>query len=584
MRDGRTHALAGLLRTFLRPHARQVMLVVTLLAIQATGTLYLPDLSAAIINDGVVKDDTSYIWRTGGLMLGIALAAGVVFVAAVYWASRVSTEVGARLRTAIYQRVQAFSAREMHQFGIPSLVTRTVNDVQQVQMLLQTMLTMLATAVIMSAGGAIMAVRQDAELSLLLVVALPVMTLTIGVMLAAVLPRFRTMQATVDRITEVLRDQITGVRVIRAFGRTRTEQDRFRTVNADLTETTLRANRIFVAGNPVVMASFTLSSVAVIWFGSRLVSEGSMPIGNLIAFLTYVLQILIAVLLILVIVVRVPRAAASAERIEQVLGAVPAITPPSRPVVPARITGAVEFRHVTFGYPGSELPVLRDLTFALRPGQTHAIIGGTGSGKTTLLNLIPRFLDVTGGAVLVNDTDVREQSPGQLVSAIGLVPQPAFLFRGTVASNLRFGRPEATDEDLWRALHTAQALDFVASMPGQLDAPVDQGGSNVSGGQRQRLSIARALVRRSRLYLFDDCFSALDTATDARRRGALRAATGDATIVIAAQRVSTIMHADQIIVLDAGRVAGIGTHEELLAGCRPYGEIAASQLGEGAAV
>jgi ABC-type multidrug transport system fused ATPase/permease subunit len=575
--------LTRLLGTFLRPHAVSVCLIVALLMIQAAGSLYLPDLSASIINNGVVKGDTGYIWRIGGLMLGITLAAEVVFVVAVYWASRVSMEVGTSLRAAIYRRVQAFSAQEMSRFGIPSLVTRNINDVQQVQMFLRMALIMLVTAVITIIGGVFMAVRESAELSLLLAVALPVMTLVISAMLIAVLPQYRSMQIKVDRISQVLRDQITGARVIRAFGRTRYEQRRFGDANAELTAIGLRVNRIFAISTPVVIVSLTMSSVGVLWFGGRLVSEGSMPIGNLIAFLTYNILILVAVLVVVVIVIQAPRAMASAERIGQVISVVPAITDPPRPVAPARIVGTVEFRRVTFGYPGSELPVLRDLTFVLRPGRTNAIIGGTGSGKTTLLNLIPRFLEVTGGAVLVNEIDVREQSAGQLLAAIGLVPQSAFLFRGTVASNLRFGMPEATDEQLWRALDVAQALDFVASMPGQLDAPIDQGGTNVSGGQRQRLSIARALVRRPWLYLFDDCFSALDAATDARLRGALQAEAQDATVVIVAQRVSTIMHADQIIVLDSGRVAAIGRHEQLLSDCEPYREIAASQLGEGAA-
>jgi ABC-type multidrug transport system fused ATPase/permease subunit len=575
--------LIGLLRGFLRPYAWPVSLLAALLTIQAAGSLYLPNLNADIINNGVVKGDPGYIWRAGGLMLGIVFALGVVSVVAVYWASRVSMRVGANMRAAIYQRVQAFSGWEMNRFGIPSLITRNINDVQQVQLFLQMTLTLLVIAAIMSVGGVVMAVREGAVLSLLLVIAVPVMMLVIGATLIAVIPLFRSLQAKVDRINQVLREQITGVRVIRAFLRTRSEQDRFRTANADLTGTALRANRIFAVVAPILMVILNLSSVGVIWFGGRLVSEGSMPIGNLAAFLTYILQILIYAMIAVTVAILAPRAVASAERIEQVLKAAPAITNPPSPLTPARVTGTVEFQHVTFGYPGSERPVMRDLTFALWPGQTSAIIGGTGSGKTTLVNLIPRFFDATSGTVLVNGTDVRQQSAEQLCSTIGLVPQAAFLFAGTVASNLRFAMPDATDEQLWRALDTAQALDFVASMPGQLEAPIDQGGSNVSGGQRQRLSIARALVRHPRLYLFDDCFSALDAATDARLRAALRARTQDATVVIVAQRVSTIMHADQIIVLDAGGIAGIGTHGHLLAHCGPYQQIVTSQLGAGAA-
>jgi ABC-type multidrug transport system fused ATPase/permease subunit len=583
VRTRERHGLTGLLRTFLRPYARPVSLVVVLLVLQCAGNLSLPSLSAGIINNGVLKGDTGYIWRIGGIMLGITLIAGVVAIVIGYWVARVSMGFGADVRAAIYRRVRGFSVGEMNRFGIPSLITRNINDVQQVQMFLQMALTLLVTSAIMSVGGVILAIREGAALSLLLAVSVPVTILVIGLMLLAVLPLFRSVQVKVDRINQVLREQITGVRVIRAFLRTRSEQDRFRDANADLTGTSLRAYRIFVVVAPVLTVILALTNVSAIWFGGRFVSEGSLPIGNLIAFLSYILQILVAVLISVAVVVQAPRAVASAERIDQVISAVPVIADPPRPVTPARVTGTVEFRHVTFGYPGSERPVLRDLMFTLRPGQHTAIIGGTGSGKTTLLNLIPRFLDVTGGAVLVNETDVRQQPAEQLWSTIGLVPQAAFLFRGTVASNLRFGLPEATDEQLWRALDAAQALDFVASMPGRLDAPIDQGGTNISGGQRQRLSIARALVRRPRLYLFDDCFSALDAATDARLRAALRTDTQDAAVVIVAQRVSTIMHADQIIVLDAGRISGIGTHQQLLGDCEPYQEIAASQLGDGVA-
>lgn len=428
-----------------------------------------------------------------------------------------------------------------------------------------------------------MAVHESAALSPLLAVSVPVMLALIGVVLVAVVPQFRSMQGKIDRINQVLRDQITGVRVIRAFVRTKAEAERFGDANADLTATALRINRIFALAFPSVMAIMNLSSVAVIWFGGLLVRDGSMPIGNLTAFLAYILQILMSVMMAVFLMILLPRAVASAERIEQVLEAEPSISDPPQPVQPLRLTGAVEFRDVSFGYPGSELPVLYDLDFALLPGRTSAIIGGTGSGKTTLLNLIPRFFEASRGSVLVDGVDVREQELEQLWSGIGLVPQAAYLFSGTVAGNLRFGRPEASDAELWRALEIAQAREFVAAMPGALDAPIDQGGTNVSGGQRQRLSIARALVKRPRLYLFDDCFSALDAATDARLRAALRAETGSAAVVIVAQRVSTIIDADLIIVLDEGRIAGTGSHRELLASCDAYREIVASQLGEEAA-
>jgi ABC-type multidrug transport system fused ATPase/permease subunit len=575
--------LTGLLRERLRPYAVQVAVVVTLLAIQSMGNLYLPNLNADVINNGVVTGNVRYIFRTGALMLGITLVLGVVAIVAVYWASRVSMGVGADVRAAVYRQVQGFSAREMNRFGTPSLITRNTNDVQQIQLFLQMALTLMVIAPIMCVGGIFMAVREGSALSPLLAVAVPVMAVVIGVLLVTVVPLFRSMQAKIDRINQVLREQITGVRVIRAFLRGPSEQRRFQTANADLTATALQVNRIFALAMPALMAILNLSSIAVLWFGGRLVSDGTMPIGNLTAFLTYILQILISVMMAVMMVILVPRAMASAERIQEVLDAVPSVSDPRRPVTPAGVTGVVEFRGVTFGYPGSEQPVLCDLTFTLRPGQVCAIIGGTGSGKSTLLNLIPRFFDTTEGTVLVNGTDVRDQDLEQLWASIGVVPQRAFLFSGTVASNLRFGRPEATEAELWHALAVAQARDFVASLPGQLDAPIDQGGTNISGGQRQRLSIARALVKRPRLFLFDDCFSALDAATDARLRAALRAETADATVVIVAQRVSTIMHADQIIVLNEGRIAGIGTHQQLLATCAPYREIVTSQLGEGVA-
>jgi ABC-type multidrug transport system fused ATPase/permease subunit len=575
--------LIALLRRYLAPYAGQVAAVVVLLAAQAAGNLYLPNLNADIINNGVVRGDTGYIWRTGAVMLGLALAIGVIAAGGVYLASRVSMSVGADVRTAVFDRVQGFAAAELNRFGTPSLITRNTNDVQQVQIFLQMALTLMVIAPVMCIGGMFMAIKEGAALSPLLAVAVPVMAAVIGAMVVLVVPLFRSLQVKLDRINQVLREQITGVRVIRAFIRTRAEADRFGAANADLTATALRANRIFALAMPALMAILNLSSVAVMWFGGRLVSEGAMPIGNLTAFLTYILQILISVMMAVMMVVLVPRAVASAERIEQVTSTEPAIKDPPLPVTPRRVTGRVEFRDVSFGYPGSERQVLEHLSFTLEPGQTSAVIGGTGSGKTTLLTLIPRFFDTTAGSIMVNGTDVREQALEQLWAGIGLVPQAAFLFSGTVAGNLRFGKPDATETEMWRALEIAQARDFVAAMPGQLEATVDQGGTNVSGGQRQRLSIARAVIRRPPLYLFDDCFSALDAATDARLRAALRRHTRQAAVLIVAQRVSTIMQADQIIVLDAGTLAGIGTHAQLMSSCAQYREIVASQLGEGAA-
>ena len=575
--------LIRLLRTYLRPYSRQIDILVALLVAQTVGNLYLPNLNADIINNGVVEGHLHYILSTGEVMLILTLLVGVCAVIAVYWASRVAMGAGADIREAVFTRVQSFSARDMNHFGTASLITRNTNDIQQIQLFLQMALTMMVIAPIMCVGGIILAIHEGAQLSTLLLVAVPVMGAFIGLVMVRVIPQFRSMQIKIDRINQVLREQITGVRVIRAFVRNKSEADRFATANAELTDTALRVNRIFALALPVMMVILNLSSVAVVWFGGRLVSEGSMPIGNLTAFLTYILQILMSVMMAVMVAILLPRAAASAERVKQVLDTVPEVSDPPIPISPTAMTGLVKFEQVTFAYPGSERPVLDDLSFTLEPGKTSAIIGGTGSGKTTLLNLIPRFFDATTGHVMVNNVDVRSQEQEVLWSSIGFVPQAAYLFSGSVESNIRFARPDATDAQLWRALEIAQARDFVAAMPGGLDAPIDQGGTNVSGGQRQRLSIARALVKEPRVYLFDDCFSALDAATDARLRAALKAGTQDASVVIVAQRVSTIMHADWIIVLDDGRVVGMGTHAELLTSCDPYREIVVSQLGEGVA-
>jgi ATP-binding cassette subfamily B protein len=574
--------LIKLLRTYLRPYSREVAVVVVLVLIQSIANLYLPNLNADIINNGVVKGDVPYIWRTGALMLGVTLGMGVIAVIAVYWASRASMGVGRDLRGAVFSRVQDFSARELNSLGTASLITRNTNDVQQIQIFLQIALTLLVAAPIMAVGGVVMALRVNVQLSGLLLVILPIMAAIVGFMLWQGVPLFRSMQVKIDLINRVLREQIMGVRVIRAFNRTDYERARFETANADLTSTALRVNRIFVVAFPALMAVMNLTSVAVLWFGAGLVDHGSMSIGNLTAFMMYIIQILFSVMMAVAMVILVPRAEASAARIQEVVTTVPSIADPPDPIEPATTAGLVEFRAVTFGYPGGEHPVLQDLDFELRPGQTTAIIGGTGSGKTTLLDLIPRFFDVSEGSLLIDGVDVRRQSLETLWSAIGLVPQRAFLFSGTVADNLRFGNEHATDEELWHALEVAQAKEFVTAMEGGLGAPIDQGGTNVSGGQRQRLAIARALVKRPAIYLFDDCFSALDAGTDARLRAALRAETVDATVLIVAQRVSTIMHADRIIVLDDGRVVGLGPHAELMKSCEPYREIVDSQLGEAA--
>jgi ABC-type multidrug transport system fused ATPase/permease subunit len=581
-RQGR-RALSSLLRACLRPYGGKVAAILALTAAQCAGNLYLPVLSASIINQGVVDGDVPLIWRAGGTMLAISAVASILTVITVYLTASVSAAAGGDLRQALFRRVQSFSARELGRFGIPTLVTRNVNDVQQVQLFLQLALFLLASSVIMILGALVLAVIEGPALSLVLVAAVPLMLLVAAAAMRNLIPLSHAVQVLVDRISEVLREQITGARVVRAFGRTRYEQERFAGVNSDLTVVSLRMGRVVAVLFPVAGGITSLVSVAVIWFGGGLVRRGAMPVGNLQPFLLYISQILTYLVIGLIVLILAPRATASAERIVAVLRTSPAITDPPRPVIPAPLTGILELREVSFGYPGSERPVIEGLTLTLRPGETCAIIGGTGSGKTTVVNLVLRFLEVTGGAVMVNGIDVRLQATARLRAATALVPQSAFLFAGTVASNLRFGNPDATDAQLWRALEVAQASDFVGAMPGQLDARIDQGGVNVSGGQRQRLSIARALVRRPRLYLFDDCFSALDPGTDARLRAALRADTLDAAVLMVSQRVSTIMDAGKIVVLDGGRVAGLGTHRQLLDHCVPYREIVASQLGEGAA-
>jgi ATP-binding cassette subfamily B protein len=574
--------LIRLLRRHLPPYSRPVTIVTILLLVQSIANLYLPNLNADIINNGVTQGDTDYIWRVGALMLGVTLLLGVLSVIGVYFASRASMGVGRDIRGAVFERVQRFSAREMNRFGTASLITRNTNDVQQVQLFLQIALTILVSAPIMAIGGVIMAVREDATLSSLLVVIVPLMAGIIALLLVRAVPLFQAMQGKIDRITAVLREQITGVRVVRAFIRGRAEQERFERSNADLTATALRVNRIFVIAFPSLLAIMNLSTVAILWFGAQRIDSGDMPIGNLTAFLMYIFQILFAVITAVFMVILIPRAEASAQRILEVLDTASSIADPAAPIEP-QSTGLVEFRDVTFAYPHSERPVLQGLSFSARPGMTTAIIGGTGSGKTTVVNMLTRSFDVTSGAVLVDGVDVRAQSLARLWSRMALVPQAAYLFKGSVAENLRFGKADATDEELWRALDIAQSRDFVSALPGQLEAPVDQGGTNLSGGQRQRLAIARAIVKRPAIYLFDDCFSALDAATDARLRAAMRSEIVDATTVIIAQRVSTILHADNIVVIDEGRIVGVGTHTELMRTSAEYREIVESQLGSAAA-
>jgi ATP-binding cassette subfamily B protein len=575
--------LIRLLRRYLEPYQRELTFVVLLQLVGTIAMLYLPSLNGAIIDDGVAKGDTGYIMRAGAMMLLVTIVQIMSSIAAVYFGSRAAMSFGRDLRAAIFARVGEFSGREVAQFGAPSLITRTTNDVQQVQMLVAMTCTMLVAAPIMCVGGIIMALREDVGLSWLVVVAVPAMVGAVGLIIRQMMPQFRMMQVRIDRVNQVLREQIGGIRVVRAFVREPYEVKRFDKANVDLTQTALLAGRLMAMIFPIVMLVFNASSVAVLWFGAQRIDAGQLQIGELTAFMQYLVQILMSVMMATFMVMIVPRAAVCSERITEVLGTESSVRPPTRPAPVSRDRGDLEFREVTFQYPGAEEPVLRDVSFRVGAGETTAIIGSTGAGKTTLLSLIPRLFDVTGGAVLIDGVDVREQDMDELWNRIGLVPQKAYLFTGTVASNLRYGNPEATDDELWRALEIAQARDFVEAMPGGLDASIAQGGTNVSGGQRQRLAIARALVHRPAVYLFDDSFSALDLGTDARLRAALRPVVADAAVVIVAQRVSTILDADQILVLEDGVVVGAGRHDELLETCPTYAEIVESQLIVGAA-
>lgn len=573
--------LMRLLREHLRPYRGAVVAVLVLQLVQTLATLWLPSLNADIIDDGVAQGDTATIWRIGGVMLAVSLVQVVAAIAAVGIGARTAMAFGRDVRGRLFDRVQAFSQQEMGGFGAPTLITRTTNDVQQVQMVVLMTFVFLVMAPLMLVGGVIMSLREDVPLSGLLLVVVPVLVLAIGLIVSRMVPWFRRMQQRIDAVNRVMREQLTGVRVVRAFVRERAEAGRFDVANRDLYTASLATGLLMALMFPLVMLVMNVSSVGVVWFGARRVDSGEMQIGALIAFLSYIMFVLMAVMMSSMMVVMVPRAMVSAERIGEVLDAEPTVLPPQQPVAfPTDPTagGRLELRDVEFRYPGAEEPVLQGVSFVAEPGRTTAIIGSTGAGKSTLLNLVPRLYDVTGGRVLVDGVDVRDAEPDALWSRVGLVPQRPYLFSGTVASNLRFGRPDATDDELWAALEVAQARDFVEALAEQLEAPVAQGGTNLSGGQRQRLAIARALVRRPRVYLFDDSFSALDYATDAALRAALVPWTRDATVLVVAQRVATIRDADRILVLDDGRVVGDGTHDELLADNATYQEIVYSQL------
>ena len=574
-----------LLRSGLRPYRWQIAIVFVLVLVQVIANLYLPTLNADIINNGVVTGDTAYIIEVGALMLGVTVIYVLASIAAVYFGSKTSMALGRDTRGSLFRRVQSFSQAEVNKFGPPSLITRSTNDVQQVQMVVLMMLNVVIAAPLTAIGGMIMALRLNVPLSAVILVAIPIMGVVIGLVLTKAVPLFMSMQKKIDRINQVTREFLSGVRVIRAFDRTGYEEERFDVANVDLTATTLKVGRVFALMFPAITIILNLSTVAIMWFGGKQIADGSMPIGDLTAFLTYIFLILFAVLMATIMFVMVPRAAVSAQRIMEVLDTQPSIVDPAEPVADVAEAGTVEFRDVEFRYPGAEEPVLSGISFTALPGETTAIVGSTGSGKTTLISLIPRFYEVTGGSVRVDGVDVRELAQQDLWRRIGLVPQKSFLFSGSVADNLRHGDQEAADERLWHYLEIAQGREFVESMPEQLEAPVSQGGANVSGGQRQRLAIARALAKQARIQIYDDSFSALDFTTDAKLRAALRKHTADATVLIVAQRVGTIMHADQIVVLDDdGTIAGIGTHDELLETSETYREIVTSQLGvEGAA-
>jgi ATP-binding cassette subfamily B protein len=571
--------LIRLLRSHLRPYKRQLTILFGLQAIQAMSNLYLPNLNAHIIDHGVLRGNTHYIDRFGLFMIGVTLVQACFAVSAIYLGSRVAMGFARDVRHDLFHRSLEFSAREVNNLGAASLITRVTNDVQQVQMLVVMGCTMLLAAPITIIGGIFMALHQNAGLSWLLGANMPLMVICFAILISRMIPQFRMMQDRLDGVNRVLREQIVGMRVVRAFVREKMEVGRFHDVNDALTNTSLLAGRLQAGMFPMVMLFINGSNVAVVWFGSNRIAHGQMTIGALVAFLTYFTLILMAVVMTTFVAVMAPRAAVSAERIEEVLNTEPSVHPPTNPVRRLKRRGTLEMRDTSFGYPGAEAPVLNNISFSAGPGETTAVIGSTGSGKTTLVNLVARLFDATQGSVLVGGVDVRELDPDILWQRIGLVPQKPYLFSGTVRSNIQYGKPDATDRQIWEALEIAQAKDFVSAMGG-LDAEITQGGSNVSGGQRQRLAIARALVRKPDVYLFDDSFSALDLATDARLRKALVPYTRNATVLVVAQRVSTIVEADRILVLEGGDEVGLGTHSELLDSCPTYAEIVASQTAQ----
>jgi ATP-binding cassette subfamily B protein len=561
----------------LAKYKKYIWLVVLFQAVQSIAGLYLPTVNADIIDNGVVKNDLPYIWQMGGVMLAVTIVQITFSIGAVYYGSKVAMGFGRDVRRSLFHQVNDFSSREVAQFGAPSLITRITNDVQQVQMLVLMTCTLLLAAPFTTVGGVLLAMQQDLGLSRILVVAMPILAITLAIIIMSMVPTFRLMQERIDRINVILREQLTGIRVLRAFVREPEETERFRLANQAVTETALRGGRLQSLMFPTATLFINISSVAVVWFGSDRIAEGVMQPGAMIAFLTYLTQILMSVMMATWMAALLPRASVSAERIQEVLHTPSSVVISASAITELSRTAELNFNDVGFHYPGAEEPVLKDINFTVRAGQTMAVIGSTGSGKTTLVNLVTRLFDATAGSVVLDGVDVRDLAPEALWSRVGIVPQKPYLFSGTIASNLQYGKDDATEEEMWEALRVAQAEDFVRAMPGGLNAVIAQGGTNVSGGQRQRLAIARALIRHPEIYLFDDSFSALDLTTDAQLRAALKPLAQNAVVLVVAQRVSTIRDADQILVLEDGECVGLGTHDELIAACPTYQEIVDSQ-------
>ncbi|GIP36429.1 ABC transporter ATP-binding protein [Paenibacillus sp. J2TS4] len=564
----------------LKPYRISVVFVLLLIFIQTLAELFLPTLMADIVDIGIVQGDIPYILKIGGFMLLVAAFGVICSVIAGYLSSKVSAGFGRRLRGKIFTHVERFSLNEFDKIGTASLITRTTNDINQVQQVLTMMLRMMIMAPMMCIGGIIMAVSKDAHLSLVLVFVIPILVAAIVTIAVKGMPLFKAMQVKLDKLNLVLREGLTGIRVIRSFNRINHETERFDEANLDLTQTAVKVNRLMASLMPIMMLVLNFSTIAIIWFGGIRIGNGDMQVGSLMAFIQYAMQIMFSLLMVSMMFVMIPRASASATRINEVLETKPEIKDPEEPKSGHGQQGVIEFKDVTFRYPGAEKPALSNISFQAKPGEVTAIIGGTGSGKSTLINLIPRFYDIDSGQILVDGTDVREMSQESLREKIGLVPQKALLFSGSIADNIRYGRQAATEEEIRHAAEIAQAAEFISGMKDGFDSVIAQGGANVSGGQKQRLSIARALVRRPQIYAFDDSFSALDFRTDARLRAALKEETTNSTVLLVAQRVSTVMDADRIIVLEEGKIAGIGNHRELMDTCKVYREIVSSQLSE----